>query len=254
VSQKVESDIQISDAELDDADNYLHKKRRKDPVADAYIKKKQRKATDHLARNWDANGARKMRQGLVEAKVLSPEQVAGLEWEAWHQRTLGKPVYKIAKEMGATVPQVNIWLQDAMNQVIAKTQGLIDLDKEIELERTERLLERYLPVALMDKVVVERIRQGEPVEEEDLEVPQHCSYIVMELIKLRCKIKGITISQAQESMLPVVDVMGWLQTQKAFIQKVVKDAPRDLLTLETETNIDETTENFGTTAGVSGAV
>jgi hypothetical protein len=236
-------DIYISEEELDDGDTYLERKQRRAKTA-----------ADRKPRNWDPNGARKMRQELVEAKALNPERVAGIEWEAWHHRTLGKPVYRIAQEMGVSVPQVNIWLQDAMAQVVAKTQGLIDLDKELELERTERLLEQYMPIALMDDVMIERIRQGEPVAERDVEVPQHCTFVVMELIKLRCKIKGITMSQAAGTMMPVVDVMGWLQTQKEFIQKTVRDAPRDLLTLDVETNIDETPENFGASQGVQGAV
>ena len=231
-----ESEVHISDADLDDGDRYLKRQITK-----------ARRAIGPKVRNWDPNGARSYREDLVEAKALNPERVVGLEWEAWHMRTLGKPLYKIAEEMGVSIPQVNIWLQDAMNQALSKTHGLIEVDKEIELERTERLLEKYMPVALMDDVVIERIRQGEPVAEADVNVPQHCTYIVIELIKLRCKIKGITMSQAQESMLPVIDVMGWLQTQKEFIQKAVHDAPRDLLTLEVETNIDETTENFSAT-------
>jgi hypothetical protein len=241
-AQKVEREIFISDAELDAADNYLQSK--------------QRKARDQIRRHReaDANGARKMRQQLIEAKGLNPERIAGLEWEAWHQRTLGKPVYKIAQGMGVTIAQVNVWLRDAMVQVQSKTQELVELDKEIELQRTETLLEQYMPVALMDDVVVERIRAGDPVQERDLEVPQHCAYVVMELIKLRCKIKGITMSQAQESMIPAIDVMGWLRTQKEFIAKTVKDAPRDVLTLEVETNIDETTEDSGITEGVPGAI
>jgi hypothetical protein len=239
--QKVESEIFISDAELD--------------AADAYLKKKKEKASDQLRRHrGDGNGARRLRKELIEAKGLNPERIAGLEWEAWHQRTLGKPVHKIAQGMGVPIGQVNIWLQDALAQVQSKTQELIELDKELELQRTETLMERYMPVALMDDVVVERIRQGEPVSERDLEVPQHCAYVVMELIKLRCKIKGITMSQGQESMMPVVDVMGWLQTQKEFIQKTVKDAPRDILSLEVETNIDETTEDSRIAEGIPGAI
>jgi hypothetical protein len=241
----VESEIYISDAELDAADDYL--------------KRKQKKARDHLRgqeRNLrrDLNGARKRRQELIEAKGLNPERIAGLEWEAWHQRTLGKPVYKIAQAMGVTIAQINVWLRDAMVQVQSKTQELIELDKELELQRTEALLEQYMPVALMDDVIVQRMRMGEPVSERDIEVPQHCAYVVMELIKLRCKIKGITMSEAQQSMAPVIDVMGWLQTQKEFIAKTVKDAPRDVLTLEVETNIDETTEDIGSAEGVPGAI
>jgi hypothetical protein len=237
----VESEIFISDAELD--------------AADVYLQSKRKKAKDQIRRNrGDPNSARKRRQELIEAKGLSPERIAGLEWEAWHQRTLGKPIYKIAQGMGVTISQVNVWLRDAMVQVQSRTQDLIELDKEIELQRTETLLEQYMPVALMDDVIVERIRAGEPVQERDLEVPQHCAYVVMELIKLRCKIKGIMMSQAQESMIPAIDVMGWLQTQKEFIAKTVKDAPRDVLTLEVETNIDETTEGSGFTEGVQGAI
>jgi hypothetical protein len=236
----VQNQAKISDDDLD--------------AADAYLRKKQQKAMGPARRRDNGNGARDARKALIEAKGLNPERVAGLEWEAWHQRTLGKPVYKIAQAMGATIPQVHIWLQDAMKQVMAKTQELIELDKELELQRTETLMERYMRIALMDEVLIQRIRAGEPVTEWDLDVPRNCAYLVIELIKLRCKIKGITMSPGQESMLPVVDVMGWLQTQKEFITKTVKDAPRDVLTLEVETNIDETSENSGSTEGIQGAI
>jgi hypothetical protein len=253
----VENQIHISDADLDAADAYIRKKRYK---ANQQIRKRINPVVERDPRNrrlaggGGRNHEKIMRKDLVEAKGLNPEQVAGLEWEAWHQRALGKPVHKIAKDMGVVIPQVNIWLQDAMAQVQAKTQALIELDKEIELQRTETLLERYMPVALMDDVVVERMRQGEPVAERDVDVPQHCAYVVMELIKLRCKIKGITPNQAQESMVPAVNVMGWLHTQKEFIAKAVTDAPRDVLTLEVENNIDETPEDSGSAEGISGAI
>ena len=244
INKTVDHEHYITDAELDAADDYLIKR--------------QRKARDqlkgHKINRIERNRARKARQELVEAKALNPQRVAGLEWEAWHQRTLGKPTYKIATNMGVSISQVNIWLQDAMAQVQSKTQELIELDKELELQRTESLMERYMPVALMDEVIVERMRQGEPVPERDVEVPQHCAYVVMELIKLRCKIKGITMSQTEQSMIPTIDVMGWLQTQKEFIQKAVKDAPRDILTLEVENNIDETTEDIGFAEGIQGAI
>src|SRR5258708_34179637 len=140
-SQKtVDSQIHISDAELDAADDYLQKKRTN--------------AKSRLRGRF--NGSRKKRHELVESKALNPEQVAGLEWEAWHQRALGKPVHRIAQAMNVSISQINIWLQDALAQVKAKTQGLIELDREIEVNRTETLLERYMPLGLPDNIIVAR--------------------------------------------------------------------------------------------------
>jgi hypothetical protein len=187
--------------------------------------------------------ARMQRVILQEEKAINLERVMQQEYEAWHLRTLGKSTYQIAQIMGVPHPQVTAWLGDALAQVRKLTQELIELNRELELSRTEMLLERYMPIALMENVIIERIRQGEPISVEDFDKPQRAAWIVMELIKMRCKIQGITTTQVDQALVPAVDIVSWLRTQKEFIQRTVESAPRDVLTLEVDNPIDEQDQN-----------
>jgi hypothetical protein len=220
--------MDVTEHDLDKMDAYLKEKRKRQSHAQAVIRK-----------HRDGNGARAKRNDLVKQKDLNLEQVSHLEYEAWKLRVMGKPVWEIASIMQTTSTQVHVWLQDALAQVRAKTQDWVELDRELELSRTEELLQHYMPLAVCDRVVVERIQQGEPVGLDDIEQPQRCAYIVMELIKLRAKLKGLVISEAERTLLPAVDVVGWLRTHHEFIRAAAQEAPKDVLTLECDEPIDE---------------
>jgi hypothetical protein len=251
-------DVTENDLAADDA--YLREKK-----ARQHVRTNIQRASNTIERRYprsetvDSNGARKQRKDLVDQKALNLELVSGLEYEAWRLRTMGKKIWQIASIMQTTQAQVSIWLQDALAQVRAKTAEMIDLDRELELSRTETLLEHYMPLALHDAIILERIQQGEPVGIEDFEQPQRCAYIVMELIKLRCKIKGLTLSETDKAMMPAAEVMGWLRTQHEFIRDAAQAAPRDVLTLETNEPIDEpqqsqTTKDPGDPASIPDAL
>jgi hypothetical protein len=250
-------DVTENDLAADDA--YLREKK-----ARQHVRHRRAQANGTIERKYprsetvDSNGARKQRKDIVDQKALNLELVTGLEYEAWRLRTMGKKVWQIASIMQTTHAQVNIWLQDALSQVRAKTAEMIDLDRELELSRTETLLEHYMPLALYDSIILERIQQGEPVGLEDFEQPQRCAYVCMELIKLRCKIKGLTLSETDKAMMPAAEVMGWLRTQHEFIRDAAKAAPRDVLTLETNEPIDEpqsqTTKDPGDTPSIPDAL
>lgn len=222
--------MDVSDHELEKEAAYLRSKRHR---ANAIKKVREKRYTrDGIERE-------QLRQDLIEQKHLNIEKVVAIEYEAWKLRTMGYMVYEIAEQMHTTEAQVRIWLDDAMAHIRGSTKGLIELDKQIELQRTEELVKHHLPLALMNMVKIERIRQGEPMTVDDFELPQQHTWIVIELIKLRCKILGITLSQAEINMMPVTDVFGWLRTQHEFIRSAVKDAPKDVLTLECDEPIDQ---------------
>jgi hypothetical protein len=232
--------MEVTEHDLDKMDAYLREKRKRQSHARTVI------------RNHDPNGARLKRNELVKQKALNLEQVTHLEYEAWKYRVMGKTVWEIASIMQTTSTQVHVWLQDALAQVRSKTQDWIELDRELELSRTEELLQHYMPLAVCDRVVVERIQQGEPVGLDDVEQPQRCAYIVMELIKLRAKLKGLVISEAERTLLPAVDVVGWLRTHHEFIRAAAQEAPKDVLTLECDDPIDEQPETHANQPGAQG--
>lgn len=186
----------------------------------------------------DGRDTRSLRRDIVAQKAVNLELVTSLEFEAWRLRTGGYKVYEIAEQLQATTSQVTVWLQDALAQVRSGTKDLIDLDRELELSRTEELLKHYMPLAVFDSVTFERMQRGEPISVEDFEAPQKAAWIVIELIKLRCKVLGITISEQERGMMPAVEVIGWLRTQHEFIKNAAQDAPRDVLSLETDQPID----------------
>lgn len=223
-------EIKVTESDLDAIETALAKKRKtRDTVY--------RHGSSPINRN--INMVREREVALHDQLVRNLEQVQQLEYEAWRLRTMGKPVHQIAEILQTTVPQVKAWLASALASIRKFTQELIDLDRELELSRTELLLEHYLPLALMDNIVIERIRQGEPIAVEDFEKPERAAWTVIELIKLRCKIHGITVPQVEQSLTPAIDIVSWLRTQKEFITRTVEAAPRDVLSLEVDNPIDE---------------
>jgi hypothetical protein len=239
--------MDVTEQDLDAEEIYLRGRK--------YINTAQTKARYKVKAETDEHQINKDRARLIREKALNMEQVVTWEYEAWRLKTMGLKVHEIAHELKTTQTQVTVWLQDAMAQIRAVTKGLIDLDREIELSRTEELLKHHMPLALMAKVMIEKIRKGEPVCVEDFEQPQRHAWIVIELIKLRCKILGLVMPQTEQSMMPAMDVFGWLRTQHEFIKSAVKDAPRDVLTLETDEPIDKPkTTDQRSTQGVPDAV
>jgi len=230
--------MDVTEQDLDQEQAYLQRQRQ----GQEYARKSRARANQKVRfdrETSDGENAVKLRRALIEQKNLNMEQVVSVEYEAWRLRTMGFKVYEIAAKLDASETQVNVWLQDAMVAIRGATKGLVDLDKELELSRTEELLKHYMPLAVMDHVMIERIRQGEAVPQEDFEIPQRNAWIVIELIKLRCKIKGLITTQTEINMMPAVDVFGWLRTQHEFIKDAAKNAPKDVLTLECDEPIDQ---------------
>lgn len=229
--------MEVTEQDLDAEEAYLKKR-----TAKEYVQKSRSKAQKKAHLDYDSSAAdhnRDLRKRLIEQKHLNMEQVVTFEYEAWRLRTMGYRVYEIAEKMRTSESQVNLWLKDSLAAIQRSTKGLVELDKELELSRTEELIKHYFPLALMSHVMIERMRNGEPVPVEDFDQPQHATWIIIELIKMRCKIKGIVTTQADQSLVPAVDVFGWLRTQHEFIKEAAQDAPKDVLTLECDEPIDE---------------
>jgi hypothetical protein len=254
----------LTDADLDAMDALLKQPKKMSeplnkplkPKADPVAKKhfyKTKSTRDRLHRNVGRYGALQMRTAAAKEENL--ELVMHLEYQAWKLRVMGTPVYKIAEELKTTPTQVFIWLNDAVKECHSKTAQLIELDREIELARTETLLERYMPLALVDDVTIKRIQRGEAVEVKEIEQPQRCAYIVMELIKMRARIKGLDMPSSSNLVVaPAIDVSNWLRTQHEFIRDAAKAAPADVLTLEIDEAIDANEQSEPPPATVPDAV
>jgi len=103
------------------------------------------------------------------------------------------------------------------------------------VSRVESLLKTYLPIALMKEVILERIRSGEPVPEEDVVHPLHCAAFCLAALKFQAELLGLRNPEpARIAGAGARDVLSWLRTQAEFVKQVAREAPRDVVDLPTE--------------------
>src|SRR5258708_39799603 len=101
--------------------------------------------------------------------------------------------------------------------------------------RVDALLKVYLPIALMNSISIERIRCGQPIEEQSLEHPLHCAAFCLAALKFQAELLGLRVAEpARIAGTGVEEVLSWLRTQTEFIERVAREAPRDVVDLPTE--------------------
>jgi hypothetical protein len=110
-----------------------------------------------------------------------------------------------------------------------------DFYRHIAVSRVESLLKTYLPIALMKEVIVERIRNGEPVPEEDVVYPLHCAAFCLATLKFQAELLGLRNPEpGRIAGTGAQEVLSWLRTQTKFIKQVAREAPRDVVDFPTE--------------------
>jgi hypothetical protein len=211
--------------------------------------KRQQKAAQvahHRERKRDAH----LYQPEADEKVLAVDQVikGHTQYEAWRMRAMGYSILEIADELKRSEAYVRNILSKAALAEREGTEEFIGIHRQVELKRTEIMLKHYMPLSLMDSITLQRIRAGEPVEVDSLEYPLRSAFMVLEIIKLRAKLMGLYPKDNVQPAQDPADLVSWLHTQLEFIQGMAVQAPKDVLSLEleTDTNIDKANGTNGT--------
>jgi hypothetical protein len=160
----------------------------------------------------------------------------------WDRRVMGFSVYEISQQTGLSVEKVGELL-DRYHKSI-KPEG-IEFHRELALSRIEALLKVYLPQAFLDSVTVERIRAGEPVAEEDVEHPLRCAAFCLAALKFIGELLNLRAVPGPSGSANRLSTLDWLQTQRAFIQKEVAQAPCDTLELPSGHSDASSREDLG---------
>jgi len=172
---------------------------------------------------------------------LSAEASKSLE-PIWDMRVMGHSVYEISRSTGLAVEKVNELLERYHRSI--KSEG-IELHRQLTLSRIEALLRVYLPQAIVDSVTVERIRAGEPVAEEDVEHPLRCAAFCLAALKFIGELLNLRAVPGPLGSANRLSTLDWLQTQRAFIQKEVAQAPCDTLELPSGHSDASSREDLG---------
>jgi hypothetical protein len=145
--------------------------------------------------------------------------------------------------------QVRLDMKKAHRSLAEAAEQPVDraLERTLDSRRCELLIQRYLEHALMPAITVEAIERGIPVARESLDYPMRAALIVLELLKYRAKLLGLNRGDdrrggngrnEEEDYTNPQDVMNFLRAQIEFVQTMVQRAPRDVVTLEVNTEID----------------
>jgi hypothetical protein len=118
----------------------------------------------------------------------------------------------------------------------------IDHYRLADNERLDRLLLRWLPVALNGPITIQKIKAGEVFSESDFDRPLEAGKFVLQLLDKRAKILGATAQLESAGGTPGSigakeygerQIVIWLREVMPSIEKITRE-------LEVETNADST--------------
>lgn len=159
-------------------------------------------------------------------------------YQVWIKRCEGYSPEEIAEEFGLKAYEVSDLLWRTHEEHRKRLGEVIEVYREMEVTRSDMMLKRWMKIMLMDSIVVEKIEQGEPIARDSIEYPIKAAYICLEVMKFRCRLLGLYPADKVEEHQNPADLLAWLQTQVSVVKQVAEGTPKDLLVLETETNID----------------
>jgi hypothetical protein len=149
--------------------------------------------------------------------------------------------------------QVRLDMKKAHRSLAEAAEQPLDraLERTLDSRRAELLIQRYLEHALMPAITIEAIERGIPVARESLDYPMRAALIVLELLKYRAKLLGLNRDERrtgngrneEDDYTNPQDVMNFLRAQIEFVQTMVQRSPRDVVTLEINTEIDQSRGN-----------
>jgi hypothetical protein len=110
---------------------------------------------------------------------------------AYELELQGKSRPEIAAELKMTPSMVRHVLARAHQESRAQLAKTVNLYRQLELDRTELLIKRYLAIALPDPVTIQRLEGEEPVAAASLDHAMKAALIVLELLKYEARLLGL---------------------------------------------------------------
>jgi hypothetical protein len=102
----------------------------------------------------------------------------------------GKSASEIGLELGMTPGAVGNVLSKLRRERSDQTAQMIDAHRAIELERTETIIKRFMPLAL-DEDFFSRIERGEPVEAKRMDRAVRSAFVMLAVMDFRCRLLGL---------------------------------------------------------------
>jgi hypothetical protein len=137
---------------------------------------------------------------------------------AYELELRGKNRAQIAAELGMSPSVVRHVLARAHRERRAQLGEMLDLHRELEMSRAEMLIERFMAIALMDRVTIRRIEDREPIPHESLDYAMKAALIVLEVMKFECKLLGLYASPKLNQSQDPKELLEWLRGQVPFVQ------------------------------------
>jgi len=152
----------------------------------------------------------------------------------WQERVLGADIYEIAAKLNTSAQEVLDLLCQHHKERQAQPTEAKSFYRDLALSRCEKLLSVYLPIGLLKEVTLERIRCGQVVAEEDVNYSLHAAAFTLALLKFEAELLGLKDTSSKPNGTGQEDISSWLRAQVEFINKMVREAPRDTLSLPTD--------------------
>ncbi len=150
----------------------------------------------------------------------------------WDARVEGQTNEEIAATLGISTREVSQMLMAHHESCQKEPTESVSFYRALAVARCERLLRVYLPVGVLKKVVLDRLRCGEAVLEEDVHYPLAVAAFVLNVLRYQSQLLGLTVvSERRTQSLSSHQTLDWLRTQREIIEQIVAEAPRDVTDL-----------------------
>jgi hypothetical protein len=181
---------------------------------------------DALAAKWAAkvkvtlhpNGHPEMPTSELEAAQGAPRtaelvqargpELAAAAIRAWDARVRGEPIVDVAHQLGLSIAAAKTLVREAHDAIREDLKEALELNREIDLARTDQLIKAYLPEA----------KEGD----------DKAATIVLKALSHRARLVGISEQNPDPNRARPENVLVWIQAQLPSINKIVDSMPIEL--------------------------
>jgi hypothetical protein len=167
-------------------------------------------------------------QRKASSEASEPEQILKLGRRIWNHALAGNNRDQIAERLKISLEQ----LDETLYQYRLRLGLSIDHYRALDNERLDRLLVRWLPVALNGPITIQKIKAGEVFTEPDFEKPLEAAKYVLQLLDKRAKILGGTAQLESAGGTPGSigakeyserNIVIWLREVMPSIEKITRE-------------------------------